>query len=79
MKASKRTVGAFRSSPYSLLSSCPITACDFTTKLVLRKVWSERNNYSYKQTSNLIRKKLLIAKKYKGRWYIASIGNLNLD
>lgn len=73
MKTCKQKISAFKSSRESLLSYRPLTSCDYQTNLIAIKKWAAINNYSYKQAINLIKKKLLMAKKYKGRWYVAPI------
>lgn len=75
MKACRQKISAFKSSRESLLSYRPITHCDYQTNLIPIKKWAAINNYSYKQARNLVKKKLLMAKKYKGRWYVASVPN----
>ena len=72
MKACQPKISAFKSSKESLLSYRPITHCDYQQNLIPIKKWAEANNYSYKQARNLVKKKLLIAKKHKGKWYVAS-------
>ena len=73
MKACRRKISAFKSSKYSLTSYRPITSCDYSQKLIPIKQWAKANNYSYKQTRNLIKKRILMAKKHKNRWYVATI------
>ena len=75
MKTCQPKISAFKSSRESLLSYRPITHCDYQSNLVLIKEWATANNYSYKQAMNLVKKKLLMAKKHKGRWYVAPIPN----
>lgn len=64
-------ISAFRASKYSLLSYRPLTSCDYTETLIPIKKWAAANNYSYKQAKALVKKRLLMAKKYKGKWYVA--------
>lgn len=73
MKACKRKISAFRSSHYSLTSYRPLTSCDYTTRLIPLKQWAKKNNYSYKATTTLIKKRMLMAKKHKNRWYVATV------
>ena len=73
MKTCQPKISAFKSSRESLLSYRPLTSCDYQSNLVPIKKWATANNYSYKQTMNLVKKKLLMAKKHKGRWYVAPI------
>ena len=79
MKACYRKISAFKSSKSSLLSSRPITHCDYQNNLIPLKQWAKVNNFSYKQTQNLIKKKLLMAKKYKGKWYVAPLPSFNQE
>ena len=73
VKACREKISAFKSSKYSLISYRPITHCDYTNRLIPVKKWAAENNYSYKQCRTLIKKKLLMAKKYKNKWYVAAI------
>ena len=73
MKACKRKISAFKSSKYSLTSYRPATHCDYSSKLIPVKQWAAINNYSYSQVRNLIKKRKLMAKKHKNKWYVASL------
>lgn len=73
MKACKLKQSAFNGGKYSLISYRPLSSCKHTTVLVPIRVWAAENNYSYKQAKNLIKKRLLMAKKHKKRWYVAAI------
>ena len=73
MKACRNKISAFKSSKYSLTSYRPITHCDYSAKLIPIKQWAKDNNYSYWQARNLVKKRLLMAKKHKGKWYVASL------
>lgn len=75
MKICQRKISAFKSSRESLLSYRPLTSGDYQSNLIPIKKWATINNYSYKQARNLVKKKLLLAKRYKGRWYVAPIPN----
>lgn len=77
VKACQERKAAFRSSKYSLISYRPLTSCDYRILLIPIKDWATQNNYSYKQARNLIKKKLLMAKKYKNRWYVAATSDFN--
>ena len=79
MKACQKKIGAFKSSRESLLSYRPITSSDYQENLIPIKKWALANNFSYKQARNLVKKKLLMAKKYKGRWYVAPVPNFDQE
>jgi hypothetical protein len=74
----RNNIGAFNSSRYSLLSYHPVIFEGETNKtlgMIRINRWAKENNYSRKQVLLMIQTKKLLAKKFKGDWYIKPCEN----
>lgn len=62
-------IGRFNAGKYSYLSLRYCTPCE--VEMIPIKEWATANFYTVRQCQTLLRKRVLVGKKFKGRMYVA--------